>query len=83
MPFLDYGGIIADDDRTEKALLAETIKLAQELGFNSYSFFDKYEVKVKFVGDLSKLPPKLVKLMGKIMQKTAKYQKKVHVELKY
>jgi undecaprenyl diphosphate synthase len=40
------------------------------------SIFDKYEVKVRFIGDLSKLPPKLVKLMGKIMQKTAKYQKK-------
>jgi undecaprenyl diphosphate synthase len=40
------------------------------------SIFDKYEVKVRFIGDLSRLPPKLVKLMGKIMQKTAKYQKK-------
>lgn len=39
-------------------------------------FLDKYEVRVKFVGDLSRLPPKLVRLMGKIMQKTAKYQKK-------
>lgn len=38
---------------------------------------DKYEVKVRFCGDLSKLPPKLLKLMGKLMQKTAKYQKKV------
>jgi len=38
--------------------------------------FDKYEVKVRFVGNLSKLPPKLVKLMGKIMRRTAKYQKK-------
>lgn len=38
--------------------------------------FDKYEVKVRFVGDLSRLPPKLVRLMGRIMQKTAKYQKK-------
>jgi undecaprenyl diphosphate synthase len=41
------------------------------------SILDKYEVRVRFVGDLSKLPPKLVKLMGKIMQKTAKYQKRV------
>ena len=40
-------------------------------------FLDKYQVKVRFVGDLEKLPPKLVKLMGKIMQKTAKYQKRV------
>jgi len=41
------------------------------------SVFDKYEVNIRFVGDLSKLPPKLVRLMGKIMQKTAKYQKRV------
>ncbi len=40
------------------------------------SIFKKYEVKVRFVGDLDRLPPKLVRLMGKIMQKTAKYQKK-------
>jgi undecaprenyl diphosphate synthase len=41
------------------------------------SFFEKYQVKVKFVGDFERLPPKLVKLMAKIMEKTAKYQKKV------
>jgi len=41
------------------------------------SFLDKYQVKVRFVGDLEKLPPKLVKLMGKIMRRTAKYQKKI------
>jgi len=37
---------------------------------------EKYEVRVRFVGDLGRLPPKLTKLMGRIMQKTAKYQKK-------
>lgn len=40
-------------------------------------FLDKYQVRVKFAGDLERLPPKLVRLMGKIMEKTAKYQKKV------
>ncbi|MBS3055347.1 MAG: di-trans,poly-cis-decaprenylcistransferase [Candidatus Aenigmarchaeota archaeon] len=40
-------------------------------------FLDKYQVKVRFVGDLERLPPKLVRLMGKVMIKTAKYQKKV------
>lgn len=39
-------------------------------------FLTRYEVKVKFVGDFGRLPPKLVKLMGKIMEKTARYQKK-------
>ncbi len=40
-------------------------------------FLDKYQVKVRFIGDLDRVPPKLVKLMGKVMQKTAKYQKRV------
>jgi undecaprenyl diphosphate synthase len=38
-------------------------------------FLDKYQVKVRFIGDLERLPPKLIRLMGKIMRKTAKYQK--------
>jgi undecaprenyl diphosphate synthase len=37
---------------------------------------DKYEVRVRFIGDLNKLPKKLLKIMGRLMQKTAKYQKK-------
>ena len=40
-------------------------------------FLEKYQVKVRFIGDLEKLPPKLVKAMGKLMQKTAKYQKRI------
>lgn len=40
-------------------------------------FLEKYEVKLKCIGDFSKLPPKLVRMMGKVMQKTAKHQKKV------
>lgn len=40
------------------------------------TILDKYQIKVRFIGDLSKLPPKIVKLMGKIMQKTSKYQKR-------
>ena len=31
IPFFDLGGILADDNETEKALLSEAIKLAQEL----------------------------------------------------
>lgn len=37
---------------------------------------DKNEVRVRFIGDLNRLPPKLLKLMGKFMTKTAKHQKK-------
>lgn len=38
---------------------------------------DKYEVKVRFCGDLSRLPPDLVNVMKRIMKKTEKYNKKV------
>jgi len=37
---------------------------------------EKYEVRVRCIGDLDKLPPKLKRLSGKLMQKTAKYQKR-------
>lgn len=40
------------------------------------TILDKYQIKVRFVGDLSRLPPAIVKLMGRIMQKTSKYQKR-------
>jgi undecaprenyl diphosphate synthase len=38
---------------------------------------DKYQIRVRFIGDIERLPPKLVRAMGKIMQRTAKYQKRV------
>jgi len=37
---------------------------------------DKYEVKVRFCGDLSRLPPDLVHVMKRIMKRTEKYSKK-------
>jgi len=40
-------------------------------------FLDKYQIKLRFIGDLDRLPLRLVKLMGRLMQKTAKYQKRV------
>lgn len=43
---------------------------------NKQPLLDKYEVRVRFVGDLSTLPKKLLRIMGKLMQKTAKYQKR-------
>jgi len=38
---------------------------------------DEYDVNVKFVGDLNRLPPKMLKLITRIMQRTAKHQKKI------
>jgi len=35
IPFFDYGGILADDRETEKALLTEAINLAKNIGANS------------------------------------------------
>jgi len=61
-----------------KKELDEIFKLAHEIlktWEKKKPILDKYEVKVRFVGDLKQLPPKLVRLMGRIMQKTAKYQK--------
>lgn len=40
------------------------------------SILDKYQVKVRFVGDLGKLPKPLITIIGRIMEKTAKYQKR-------
>lgn len=65
-------------DRPKKEL-DEIFKLAYEIlktWEKKKPILDKYEVNVRFVGDLERLPPKLTKLMGRIMQKTAKYQKK-------
>jgi len=38
---------------------------------------DKYEIRVKFLGDFRKLPDDVVKLMKRIMKKTLKYDKLV------
>jgi len=42
-----------------------------------FSLLEKYEVRVRFVGELNRLPKRLIRLMGKLMEKTAKYQKRV------
>jgi len=43
---------------------------------NKQPLLDKYEVRVRFIGDLSRLPKRLLKIMGRLMQRTAKHQKK-------
>jgi tritrans,polycis-undecaprenyl-diphosphate synthase [geranylgeranyl-diphosphate specific] len=37
---------------------------------------DKYEIRVRFCGDFSRLPESLVRIMRRIMKKTEKYNKK-------
>lgn len=44
---------------------------------NDGELIDKYEVKVNFVGDLKKLPKRVLSLIKKMIEKTAKYSKKV------
>lgn len=63
-------------EREVKELYNLYIRLLEKW-VNKESVLDKYEINTRFIGDLSKLPPKISKLMGKIMQKTAKYQKKM------
>jgi undecaprenyl diphosphate synthase len=54
----------------------EYLKKWEECDGTKESLLDKYQVKVRFIGDLSKLPSKLVELMRKIMARTAKYQRR-------
>jgi len=49
------------------------IKLQTE----KFSLIEKYEVRVRFIGDFKRLPPDLIRLMEKLMVKTAKFNKKV------
>ncbi len=45
---------------------------------------DKYDVSVRFLGNLEKLPSPVRKVIGKIMEKTAKHQKRfVNVMIAY
>jgi undecaprenyl diphosphate synthase len=41
------------------------------------SILEKYDVKIRFVGNLNRLPVKLRKIIGKIMEKTAHHQKRI------
>jgi tritrans,polycis-undecaprenyl-diphosphate synthase [geranylgeranyl-diphosphate specific] len=67
-------------NRPEKEV-KEIFKLFKEelekLENEKSSFLDKYEIRMKFVGDLTKMPLGLRKVMGRIMKKTEKYNKRV------
>lgn len=48
------------------------------------SLLDKYDVSVRFFGNLEKLPNPVRKVIGKIMEKTAKHQKRfVNIMIAY
>ena len=62
-----------------KKELVEIFKILKEyvekLMTEKYSLLEKYEVRVRFVGELNSLPKPLIRVMGKVMEKTAKHQK--------
>ena len=66
-------------DRPKKEVdgILDAVYQGLEIVEKKQSLLDKYQVHVKFVGDLERLPPKMRKIIGKIMEKTAKYQKKM------
>lgn len=66
-----------DRPKKEVESILDAVYKGLEILEKKQSLLDKYEVHVKFVGELNRLPPKMLKIIGKIMQKTAKYQKKV------
>ena len=66
--------------KRSKREIDEILKILREFlerWVKKESVLEKYKVRVRFVGDLDKLPPSLLKLMGKIMQKTAKFNERV------
>lgn len=48
-----------------------------EIYENKQALLDKYDVKVRFIGDLRKLPAKVRSIVGKVMEKTAHHQKTI------
>ena len=65
-----------DRPKKEVEAILEAVYRGLEIMEKKQSILDKYEVNVRFIGDLSRLPPKMLKIIGKIMQKTANFQKK-------
>jgi len=67
-------------EKRPKKEIKELFKILHEyvekLLNEKFSLLEKYDVRVRFVGNLNKLPKGLIKLMGKLMEKTAKHQKR-------
>lgn len=54
------------------SLVAEILEIYER----KQSLLEKYDVKVRFIGDLNRLPAKVRKIIGKVMEKTAHHQKR-------
>jgi len=67
-------------DRSEKEvkeLLKVLKRQLDKFETEKASLFDKYEVQIRFCGDMSRLPKDLVSVMKRIMKRTEKYNKKL------
>jgi tritrans,polycis-undecaprenyl-diphosphate synthase [geranylgeranyl-diphosphate specific] len=60
------------------ALLNLFQKELEKLQNEKVSFLDRYEIRMRFVGDLTRLPMGLRRIMGKIMKRTEKYNRRVY-----
>jgi len=63
--------------REVNALLDLFQKELEKLETDKKYFLDKYEIRMKFIGDLTRLPLGLRRVMGRIMDMTGKYNKRV------
>ncbi len=62
--------------REVEELLDIFYEYLENLEKDESGILDKYEVKVRFIGDLSQLPLRIREVARRIMKRTAKYQKK-------
>jgi tritrans,polycis-undecaprenyl-diphosphate synthase [geranylgeranyl-diphosphate specific] len=63
--------------REVNALMDLFQKELEKLETEKKSFLDKYEIRMMFIGDLTRLPKGLRRVMGRIMDMTSKYNKRV------
>lgn len=64
-------------DREVKELMKLFKRELERMESDKMPFLQKYEIRIKFLGNLSKLPLGLRQVMGRIMEKTEKYNKRV------
>jgi len=68
-------------ERRPKKEVEEIFKIlkdyVEKLLTKDYSLLEKYEVRVRFIGELNRLPKPLLELMKKLMKKTAKHGKRI------
>jgi tritrans,polycis-undecaprenyl-diphosphate synthase [geranylgeranyl-diphosphate specific] len=64
-------------EREVKELLGLFKRELEKMETEKMSFLQKYEIRIKFIGNLNRLPTGLRNVMGRLMDKTSKYNKRV------